>query len=203
MKRLHVTVLMAVLAVIGVAGMANATLLTFEDDPDPFPPGYNGLNWDSNLRTSNSSSYMAWGNTYPPPSGIYVVANNRALSVTITSALDFDFNGAYFAAFGEDNTAVSWTSTAVTVEGYNNGTWVDSVTMALRADAFTWLQADLYGVDELRILSTPQAGGGGTWWLMDNFTFNEAAPVPEPATMLLFGTGLAGFTAMWRCKRQQ
>lgn len=45
-------------------------------------------------------------------------------------------------------------------------------------------------VDELRFY---RGGGGGQYWLMDDFTYNETqTAVPEPATMLLLGFGLMG-----------
>lgn len=193
----------AVMAILGFGSLANATLLTFEDHPSPIPAGYGGLTWNRNLAVIPSASYRWWGNTYPPPSGDYVVANNARLSISITSAADFNFNGAYFAAFGQNNLPVSWTSTEITIEGYNNGSLVDSVSAALAADAFGWVQADLLGVDELRLISNAQGtSGAGTWWLMDNFTLNESSPVPEPTTVLLFGTGLAALAGGWMRKRQ-
>lgn len=38
-------------------------------------------------------------------------------------------------------------------------------------------------------------------FIMDDFSFNSAAPVPEPSTLLLFGAGLAGLASAGRRKR--
>jgi hypothetical protein len=43
--------------------------------------------------------------------------------------------------------------------------------------------------------------GSKGWWLMDDFNFStEGAPVPEPATMLLLGSGLVGLAGFGRRK---
>jgi hypothetical protein len=72
------------------------------------------------------------------------------------------------------------------VQGFNNGNFVGSAGMALSAKGYTWLSADLLGVDELQFFSS----GNGQWWLMDNFTVDET--VPEPASLVLLGSGLLG-----------
>ena len=71
--------------------------------------------------------------------------------------------------------------------------------MNLSADKYDWLTANFPSVDEVRFLND----GLGTWWLLDNFTYNETAGVPEPASLIVWSSlGVGGIgLAAWRRRK--
>ena len=169
---------------LGLAKTASADTLYFDDitgdDYVQIPSNYGGFSWDANWHVMSDSYFSSeYGNTYGSPSGEYAAYNGfGVLSVTMGSGVDFDFNGAYFAGWGENDATWFRSATSITVNGYNNGVLVGSASTALSENSYTWLQADLIGVDELRFVSS----AAFHWWLMDNFTYNETAGnvVPTP-----------------------
>jgi len=173
---------------LGVVGMASATTLNFEDsvygnsggtDYAYFQNNYGGLTW-------NSFGVYYEPNVYSrgAVSGDYALFNpyGDATSIAIDTGT-FNWNGAWFTS--------GRTSGSLNISGYNNGTEVYTGTVELDNPAPTWFSADWSNIDKIAFHAY---GTDSTRFLMDDFTINEPinSPVPEPATMLLFGTGLAG-----------
>jgi hypothetical protein len=78
-------------------------------------------------------------------------------------------------------------------------------TRYLQAHAFEQL-ADLAGhgdADRIRETDFVRLGFGGSYALNDNFELLPSSPVPEPATLALVATGLAGTMGMAWLKRRK
>ncbi len=191
MKQLNVIIGLAVgLFLLCIAGLANATVLTFEDSDyavaggTPWTGGfqsvYGGLNWSSQF-----GIYYGPGMNANYQAGVvsdhYALFNEfgDAVEITIDSG-SFDWNGAWFSS--------ARTSGSINVSGYFNGTEIHTGTIGLAGLSSTWFQADWAGVDRIRFHGSYNVDGRR--FQMDNFTINESMPTPEPATMLLFGAGL-------------
>ena len=180
------------------------------------PDNYAGFVWGSignpALTAINDAHYMGvgnYGNSYGSPSGENGVFNSGIVNIALSSGLPFDFNGAYFSPFTAYNnlTWLSSVATSITVEGYNGVNLVGTASMNFLTAEYLWLQADLKGVTKLVLTgSSPVVQPYQTWWLMDNFTYNEnnqtIQPVPEPALFWLLGSGLLGLMGFNRKRAQ-
>ena len=205
------------LLLVGVTPAA-AAVLTFDDivsSPtcnSAISDGYGGFAW-SNFHIECDADYMgAFGNPYGSPSGDYAAFNAFGLAaVELTaSAGPFSFGGASFTswayqgAFSDPSAPFSAQSLALI--GYRPGDLPDSPTYYLEfgLDPTTYItqNVDWTGLERLSFVSGDGVNFNidGLSWLMDDLDVS-ADPVPEPATLSLFGLGLVSL-AMSRRRRR-
>lgn len=131
-----------------------------------------------------------------------LAAGTQTLLITLptgTTSVGFDFKGS-------DSTQVGALSPATytVIVNYTDGT--NSGPLAIANPSFTTFGFFGFVTTDKLIQSISIATNSGGAPLLDNVTFGPAAavePVPEPATMVLFGTGLAGVASLARRRRTQ
>jgi len=173
-------------------------VLTFDDlgsarDLPAVPNGYGGLSW---------SKFDLENFAYMPPT---VGSDSGYLHGTISApnvAFNDSGNPASFGAKTPFNFVSAFLTPAwsddlhVTVQGFANDQLKYSETLVLPSTTNPNLvMFNFLNVDRVRFESfggtNVVAGGNGTQFAMDNVSIGGVAPTPEPASLLLFMTGVA------------
>jgi len=177
------------------APFASATVLNFDDivGPDGFaavPGNYGGVDWSGaglNVFTGESAPFTAHSGagrvTTDWTDGGPVASTIRFLAPTV-------FAGAWFSGY-EDS--------SVRFDLYFAGQLVASSTSLQLSEAPAFLAAGWGSVVDQVVVSSGVQGS----YVMDDWTFDTAAEVPEPGSLalLLAGFGMAGAVRLRRLGR--
>ncbi len=164
---------------------------------------YGGFTWDDTFAVFSNTVYALYDNNYGAPSGKNAVGNayGAVKSVSFNGGSTFNFMGADFAGWTYKNVAYNFTSTSITVKGFNGDSLMGEIIFDLSKTIGSYHQftANLNGINRLEFSSS----GEGKWWLMDNFKYSLNAPVsavPIPASIWLLGSALAGLVSFTKRK---
>lgn len=192
MKRWILAILLALMALISTTAPSSATVLTFDefsttgDNQIPVPDKYGGLTWE-NIWITDGKGWEGSGYYYGSTSGSTVAFNADGVRGGVTGG-SFDFTGTYLTGAWRNGLNIQ-------VQGYRGDILAYDSTVVVDINAPTFFRFDYAGVDRLVFDSfggipvyPPYAEG--YQFAMDDFTFNESGPIPEPSTILLLGAGL-------------
>jgi hypothetical protein len=196
---------------LGLSSPARAqTILNFEDlttpGEVPIPVGYGGLDWsnmfyvNASIPTLNPSGYRN-GRV----SGDVVAFNGGGAGAAVTASAGsgpFDFYSAYLTAAWNDGLDF-------VARGFRGGTEVFTQALVLNTSGPTHAIFDFTDVDRVTFetsggVDNPVMLGGGTHFAMDDVQLGapiDSTVTPEPISLVLLGTGLAGVGVVSRRRR--
>lgn len=187
-----------ILFILGLVNVSAAAVIGFDDLTTPntgsgmanwglVPASYQGLTW-TGFEVLNGdgpgSNYMnVYGNSYGPTSSTNFAYNgDDGYLVTLVSSTLFDFIGADFTSFAQNNAYQGFSAQSLTLIGKLGTNVLYTLPVSLSPSSFNTVLANFIGIDTLVI----QSESAGKYWGMDNFT------TPEPTTICLLGLGALG-----------
>lgn len=178
-------------------GHALSLTLDFEDTMIPVGPILGELEWFGALGVylpfiEPPGIFQGYYNV-SQPGGEFVASSLEYQNPVIVSSLTpFNFESVYLATD-------SWDNAKVNVMAFLGNDLISQDLITVNSSSPFFYETTLFtGIDTLAfIFDSPGLqtipSNALPRLVMDNFSYNTLAPVPEPATILLFATGLAGF----------
>jgi hypothetical protein len=200
-----------VVTFLSTLGIASGTIINFDDRQGQVAPFSSGLQVDPLYLVDDE--YLGLGVLFDsgggairistplnPISGLNVAGATEDLG---GGAVGISYKDPVYASFWVGNTIpglvdfVSITLTDSSSRSFLEAYDINGVMLGSKAGGGTKKAESLEvtfpgSIHSVRILQGPMA--------FDDFTFGDVVPVPEPATMLLFGAGLIGLGAVGRRK---
>lgn len=189
------SLLLSLLLSLGISSVANtqAAVITFDDLPsaeiDAIPDGYHGLTWGQSFLTNvsyiHADAMPGTGYETGVVSGDYAAFNFLA-TTSIISGTQFDFNGTYLTAALIDGLNIE-------VTGFLNNIATFTKTVVVNTQEAQWFDFNFIGINSLslRAWGGVNNSSGNDYFVIDNFTINETAAVPESSSLTLLLLGLA------------
>ena len=196
------------LAFMALPAIAQAQLINFDDlsacGGVQLSNGYQGFNWNNFWALNTTNVCYPYVSGYAPGtvSAPNVAYNGGGTLASVSRANPFTFNSVYMTAAWRNGLFVTVYAYDALNNLIDNGSFFLNITGPTN-EVFNWA-----GVSSVRFSAsggTNPGGlsGDGTQIAFDNMLMNNATVTPEPATLVLLATGLAGIGGIVRRRRQK
>ncbi|KQW87876.1 hypothetical protein ASC94_25620 [Massilia sp. Root418] len=192
-------------AVLAISAQAGATVIDFNGQAQGYYTGAYGAVLANTLTLSTDGGALFMGPGYGGGDSSSYAYNGTDFLMGYSNLTFTRVGSATFSLQSLDLKDWGGGITSTTVTGYfaNGGSIVRQISLDSTANYSKQVGNDFtkYALSGFTGLSSFSILSNGYWLAVDNITINAAA-VPEPGTLAVFGLGLAGLAAMRRRKQK-